>query len=572
MTQLSDLKRFSFITTVEKFFCAGVVFGTLCYYWLVFFHFSLDAGQADDFVDVLWFIEIFISRTHWQEWFAVIALPNHEHITIINHLIYLLDYALFKKINFFHYDLIGHAIVLACCWVLADWLKKYTNGWYASALSIGLFLNLFYWNASFWAMTAISNQIVILFALLAARSAAKNTAAIAVPLCWSLMAVISQFNGLLVLPALLASSFVTAHVAGKQQNLRQLGIWLAAFLATTALYCWYENPFAADHLWRYVQYTDPENLQDYIKPSHGKPVTALESVLQAVMSWLVAIGATVFDLKHWLPAAIVGGILLAVLLRNSKRPPVKMDVFFIAILLFVLVSLALVAIGRGRAFGAEAGLVYRYRLYTSLLLVLACGSALQLYQQRCLRYVLLASCVLLQASSWHVLDDIAQERNNIKVSHYNWLVDGGMGRTQMPFYPHNQDWRLFNAYQQGYYNPYNAIDPRHKPAAWESVISEDCSRVLENSAESHVQAYSKKNRALAVELRFNMPISSPETTFLFCGQSAYRMTLDARNLNTATQQYESIVVLKKQLPPSEYRVFLLRNDNQVQFLGAIHFL
>jgi len=570
MTQPPESRVFPSVTAAEKCFCAAVVFGTLCYYWLVFFHFSLDAGQADDFVDVLWFIEIFLSRVHWQEWFAVIALPNHEHITIINHVIYLLDYALFKKINFVHYELMGHVILLACCWVLADWLKKYTDSWYASALSIGLFLNLFYWNASFWAMTAISNQIVILFALLAARSAAKNSAAIVAPLCWALMAIGSQFNGLLVLPALLASNMFAAYMDGKPQNVRQCCVWLFFFLATTALYFWYENPFAADHLWRYVLYTDPENLQDYIKPSYGASVTVWMSVVQAFFSWLAAIGATIFTAKQWQPAAVVGAVMLVLLLRNSWHMRRQTDRFYINLLLFVLVSLALVAFGRGRAFGAETGLVYRYRLYTSLLLVLACGSALQMYHQRWLRYVLLAGCVLLQASSWHVLDDIAQERDNIKISHYNWLIDGGMGRSQMPFYPHNQDWRLFNAYHQGYYNPYNAIDRRYKPAVWESVVSEECSRAMENIAEPRVQAYSKKSRALAVELRVNVPVSSPQAGFLFCGKQTYYMALDKKNVDVKNGQYWPVQVLKKQFPPSQYRV-LWWNGGQFEFLGVINF-
>jgi hypothetical protein len=50
------------------------------------------------------------------------------------------------------------------------------------------------------------------------------------------------------------------------------------------------------------------------------------------------------------------------------------------------------------------------------------------------------------------------------------------------------------------------------------------------------------------------------------------MMLDARNINAKTQRYEPIVVLKKQLPPSEYRVFLLSNNAPAQVLGVIRFL
>lgn len=572
MTAPLEPHRAITISHTEKLCCLAVVIGTLCYYWSVFFYFALDAGQADDFVDVLWFFEIFLSREHWTEWFAVIALPNHEHITIVNHLLYLLDYALFQQVNFFHYELMGSAILLACCWVLADWLKKLVGWWYASAIAVGLFLNLFYWNASFWAITAISNQIVILFALLAARSAANNARAIMAPLCWSLLAIGSQFNGLLVLPALLVSNMFAAHMAGEPQNVRQIGVWSLVFLATTAMYVWYESPFAADHLWRYALYTDPTNLQDYIKPVSGGLVAPFMSVVQALLSGLAAVGATVFDAKQWQPAVVVGGVMLIVLLRHMWRSRKKSDRFFVAVLLLVLVSLALVAFGRGYIFGAEAGLVSRYRLYTSLLLVLLCGSFLQCYAQRWLRNILLVLCVCFQVASLQVLDDLAQERNNIKVSHYNWLVDGGMGRSHMPFYPHNQDWRLFNAYQQGYYNPYKAIDARYKPAAMEVVATDKCPAPSENFAEPQVQAYSKKARALAVELQVNAPIDPSATGLLFCGQTAYRVTLDAYNINAATQQYEPIVILKKQLPPSEYRVFLLRDNAAAQTLGVIRFL
>ena len=572
MTAPLEPHRTITISHTEKLCCLAVVVGTLCYYWSVFFYFALDAGQAADFVDVLWFFEIFLSREHWTEWFAVIALPNHEHITIVNHVLYLLDYALFKQVNFFHYELMGNAILLTCCWVLADWLKKTVGWWYASAIAIGLFFNLFYWNASFWAMTAISNQIVILFALLAARSAANNPAAIVAPLFWALLAVGSQFNGLLVLPALLASNVFAAYIMGRTQNINQITVWLSLFLLTTVIYFWYESPFALDHLWRHVRYTDSENLQDYIKPITGKSLAALLAVKQAFFMWFTAIGATVFDAKHWCHAVVVGVAMFVFLMHNSWKIHRKPDVFFFNALLLALLSLALVAFGRGYIFGAEAGLVSRYRLYTSLLLVLLCGSFLHIYTQRWLRNAALLICVLLQVASLHVLDDIAQERNNIKISHYNWLIDGGMGRSQMPFYPHNQDWRLFNAYQQGYYNPYNAIDDRYKPVAVDSVPSEHCPVSSENFSTAQVRVYSKKARALAVELQVDAPINPEVTGLLFCGQSTYRMMLDARNINAKTQQYEPIVVLKKQLPPSEYRVFLLRNNAPAQALGVIRFL
>jgi hypothetical protein len=104
------------------------------------------------------------------------------------------------------------------------------------------------------------------------------------------------------------------------------------------------------------------------------------------------------------------------------------------------------------------------------------------------------------------------------------------------------------------------------------VSSEYCPVSSENFSTAQVRVYSKKARALAVELQVDAPINPEITGLLFCGQSTYRMMLDARNINAKTQRYEPIVVLKKQLPPSEYRVFLLRNNAPAQALGVIRFL
>jgi len=175
----------------EKAACFFLIIGSLSYYWLVFFQNALDAGQGDDFVDVLWFFEIFRAQTSWLDKLAVIALPNHEHVTIFNHLVYLADYALFRQLNFFHYMVVGHLIVLGCCLILAEWLRKSVGWWFSLAIAFGMFLSLFYWHASFWAMTALSNQALILFALLAARSTSNNPDAVVIPLLWAMLAVLA---------------------------------------------------------------------------------------------------------------------------------------------------------------------------------------------------------------------------------------------------------------------------------------------------------------------------------------------------------------------------------------------
>ncbi|HSC74800.1 MAG TPA: hypothetical protein VLB90_01030 [Pseudomonadales bacterium] len=574
MTPQNNQYRLLTCTTWEKSACILLIAGSLAYYWSVFFYYALDAGQADDFVDVLWFFEIFLGQEHWLDKLAVIALPNHEHVTIFNHLVYLAHYALFKQINFFHYMLIGHFLVLACCWVLAEWLQKTVGWWYALALVFTVFFNLFYWHASFWAMTALSNQAVILFALLAARSVARNPDAIVKPLSWALLAVTTQFNGLLVLPALIASGFLVKKVEHGQQNWRQLLVWLGAFIVVTVSYITYENPFNADHLWRYVVYTDPQNLKDYINPVNENDIAGATSLWNAPLTLLSMAGASVVDLTQWWLAAMVGGALLFFLLLGGVRPSAVSDRFWWAILFFVGASIALVAIGRGLSFGPEAGLLYRYRIYSFLLLILLVGSTISRKPNRMTVWFFLLTGLFVQIVSLHVLDDIDRERVTVKTSHYNWLIDGGMGRSHMPFYPHNQDWRLFNAYERGDYNPYNAIDSRHRPVFVSAVKDGACgldaaSPVVETGV---ARAWSKKPRALAAEITLDTVPSDTPAQLLFCGNAvSYLFMLDAHNIDRDTGKYSSLLVLKKQLPPSQYRVLLQQSDGSYKSLGNIAF-
>ena len=158
------------------------------------------------------------------------------------------------------------------------------------------------------------------------------------------------------------------------------------------------------------------------------------------------------------------------------------------------------------------------------------------------------------------------------MSHYYWLVDGGMGRSQMPFYPHNQDLRLFNAFRYGYYNPYEAIDRRHRPLLVVAVPAAECAATsADMPQQASIQAWSKKPRALAVELQLYIPPQQEQVSLLFCSETAaYRVQLDTTNIDRAAGRYHPVLVLKKNLPPAQYRVSW-RQDRGHHLLGTVAF-
>ena len=357
-------------------------------------------------------------------------------------------------------------------------------------------------------------------------------------------------------------------------NRIQITVWLAAFLLSTGCYVAYENPLALDHLWRYVNYTEPQLLQEYLvkNPANSAEI-GWSNIFQGLSAALATIGASVFSASQVAAAILLGSVIFSCIVWLAWKTAVSADRFWVILVFFALASIGLIAVGRGAFLGAEAGLLYRYRLYSFLLIFLLAGGLCRIKYTAALLWVLVAGGFIVQISSLHVLKDIGIERKNIKVSHYNWLVDGGMGRSQMPFYPHNQDWRLFHAYERGYYNPYQAIDSYHKPLAIVKAESDTCITVLSSSeAQPEITAWSKKAKALAVEIQLGIEPAIQPAGLLFCdGANGYLVTVDKHNINPETGKYWPLLLLKKQLPPSQYSVLLQQVDGIYKPLGDIAF-
>jgi hypothetical protein len=91
--------------------------------------------------------------------------PNNEHVTFFSHLVYFTQYQLLGEIRFYPLILIGNLIISRyrlACWdsvliMAATVLFRYV-------ITIG-YINLYCWDSSFKAMTAISNQAVLFCSL-----------------------------------------------------------------------------------------------------------------------------------------------------------------------------------------------------------------------------------------------------------------------------------------------------------------------------------------------------------------------------------------------------------------------
>jgi hypothetical protein len=283
-------------------------------------------------------------------------------------------------------------------------------------------------------------------------------------------------------------------------------------------------------------------------------------------------GATVWPETRLLPALMTGAFLLGLFYYGYRRNG-TIDRFSTLVFIFCLASLLLIALGRSLFFGAEACLLSRYRMYGFLMILLAGNGFLQGRSRQTAIVLLLIAGVVTQLASRQVLPAIQKNRDDVADTYYNWLVDGGLGREKMVFYPHNRDVRLLHAYERGYYNPMEAIDVRYKPDAVTKESVSQCPAPIHVSASPSIKLWSKKPSAIAAEVTLTA-INAPadkRSVLWFCNErEAYRVALSATQYNPAVDNYWPQLILKKQLPPAQYESYV-EAAGQWQPLGAVNF-
>jgi hypothetical protein len=567
-------------TTSSRFFlpaCALLTLLCLAHYWYVLSQFLLNAPDSDDYVDVLWFLEIWENAETFRQKMNALLLPIHEHITLVSHLIYAAHYALFNEINFTHYILIGQVILISICLTLASLFAKKTGWLIGLMLAFLFYLNLSYWHSSFWAMTAISNQVVILFALLAIRSFCLHPDKPTLSIVFAVAGCFSQANGLAIL--------LTLFVMLLWNQYRKRETKLTAPIVSTGtlgllILCFYlihQNPFDSDHhLDHQALTTEPELIELYQRDISGTSGLTY-SVPQGVYSILMIAGAGTLKPEQKTLAAFTGAALLFFWLFMFRKNK-SVEPFVACILLFTLISILLVAFMRGAMAPEHVGLLSRYRMYSHLLLALTAYQVIHVYgNKKSICWAVLTIGTLLHVfSRWH-LPAIAANYHSLTTSYYHWLVDGGFGRSTMPIYPPNQDRRLKTAIDQQRYHPIRAIPVRHLPSVIHPAdeLTSKC-RIDDHAASAigSIKAYSKKPKALATELKIHLKhpfhkLDSDKTDVLFCGKTAtFVMQLSARNLNTQNHQYWPLLLEKTQLPRDRYHVLIFHKNHQ-GFLGNI---
>lgn len=400
----------------------------IAYYLLTVIRLADNAPKFDDINDVFGFFKtLALARTPLQT-VGAFFYPNNEHITLVNHLVYFAQQQLFGEIRFYPLILVGHCIIIATACLLGAVINNARRPFYFAAITIG-YLNLYYWDSSFKAMTAISNQAVILFAVATFFSLIRFRQ-ISLALLFAYLATFSQANGMLVWPLGLLALMMDQH--WKSARWRYTSIWIIAATAAIVIFAYVHHVYSA--------------------PS---PVTAEMVFLQwqkfpalPLLSTFAFLGSMAFAPPQAMLAIGVGAGALVVYIWLAVRHPDR-NRLALVIAFFLLASAVTAGALRGMAYGdVSTVLDSRYKMYSVAFVLLAlalwCDQTSRPLRRPVLAAALLITSLYLHASGYQQVPAIQQQAQQFGESYRNWLVDGDF-RRQAVYFPPMSDHFLFVA-------------------------------------------------------------------------------------------------------------------------------
>lgn len=491
--------------------------------------------KFDDLNDVFGFFkQLALAQTPLQK-MGAFFYPNNEHVTAFSHLVYFLQYQLLGEIRFYGLTLIGHLIIVATGCLLGCIIINERKPFYFAIFTIG-YINLYYWDSSFKAMTAISNQVVILFSIatLFALVRAKN---LLLGLCFAALATFSQGNGVLIWPV---GAMILLFDQPPSRRFTRLATWLLTAACASLLYAWARHTYGTP---------SPVTFTYLVEHWQTK---FFWQMFGAVFAFL---GSTVFSAAHLGIAIALGccALLAAArwLLRDRKK-----DLLITGILLFVLASALTAGVMRGFAFGAEGTIESRYKMYSLAFILLLAVAGTEYWLPARWRYracaLLLLVALGVQLSAFRVVPAIQSQAQRFRASIETWIQDGDF-RRQAIYFPPMSDHFLFVAEHLHLFNfmqfvPEAAILRRLPVVAGQSCPStstpaDPCSITIRH-----------RGNALAVVVSADSTLPAFPATITLCDtQTDAVMAFAVGETHAALQTW---LIPEAEIPAGHYRVLI----------------
>lgn len=296
----------------------------------------------DDFDAILVFL-IKYKSGDTAEKLRLFFTPHSEHRIVTSRLLYAIWYELTGTINFKALIYIGNLMLIPVFMVCAHFIKKFSSAyWYIPAAIMSMLIfDLANYENNYFPMAGVANFGVVMYFMLSLYCYDKDTKLhLWAGALFQILCIYSNGNGMI-------GAFVIAAATLFSGNRKRMIVAFSVFTVFTALY--------------FINY-------NRLGSSGGSPV-----LMNIIPFYLRMIGSH-FLYEQSMYAGIIILILLAVCFPVSKKMEINKNAIpLIAILVFVLLSLAVVAVFRsGEELHSHASRYFIYsKIATGLLLCFA---------------------------------------------------------------------------------------------------------------------------------------------------------------------------------------------------------
>ncbi len=296
---------------------------------------SRNVAYWDELDTVLNFLLRLKQNSTWQAAVGQLFELGNEHRTFTSRLLFALSYLLTGTVNFVVIGALGNLFICALCGVLV-----YYAGTTVRRITLGLVLAFFLFQLEHyenfqWSGSSIDHfQIVLLAGVSVIGLSRQTRLGWLVGLTFACLASFTLAHGLVLWP-------VGVLLLAEQRRWRRLAIWAVVALVTSLIFF---------HGFQF-------------NPGHQIGVVTDGAFLRLIRYWLTLLGAPL-ALGESLVAPILGVVLLALLGRAFARRAHQPDQVPLALALWAVGALLLVAVGRAEV--AQGHVYSRYYILGAL--------------------------------------------------------------------------------------------------------------------------------------------------------------------------------------------------------------
>jgi len=346
-------------------------------YFIVLSHFAVNVPIADDFDSILFFLNAESSLK-----LKLLFSQHNEHRLFFNRITVWIFYRLFGEINFSHLIYFANAALVIIFMIIARSVSAYKTQGILYALPITLIIfQLQNWENMTWAMAALQNYYVIVFALLALYFFGKKTSiAFFTSLIFATLATYTSGSGILIFITLILWSLTDKFTKNLGRNdiveydTQKKTILIMWFLLVGVLY--------------FCSYISSNN-----------PATPFSLNFANYFLTLTGYYVPVVGIAKYIGL----GTLIWFSVITYKQYYIKNPLCYYAII-WILGCLFLISLGRS-SFGIEWSFASRYKVLSTLLLALIYCSMIELFAEKISKtmlYLIIMLCIIFNIVSFYI--------------------------------------------------------------------------------------------------------------------------------------------------------------------------